>query len=235
MAVGESDEMDDLEKVTVAEAFVEYTAAFAETAFGLGENWGRLHQAMVQALGPWGLGPKGISFRKDPANLSEVHVSYRLPDSRFVFGVGVDSANFSISNPVWEDVPRFLPAIERGLAAIRNTINVSTAKQNISLAMHLRLRTKSSQQIVQQFVRTPRLMMPDEETKDCALTVHTDRGSYSLEPSLRLVGGLFVGFDRDYPGQKPLAEIAEDVRRTEDHVLIALGLTLANDNVPATK
>ncbi len=227
--------MDDLERVTVVNAFTEFTAAFTEPAFGLGENWSQLHSAMVRALAAWGLGSRGISFRTDPNNLSEVRANYQLPDSRFVFGVGVDSAVVSISNAAWEDLPRFLSAVELGLEAVRATTNVSIASQKVTLAMHVKPQTRSSLQILQGLVQAGRLLLPGERSEDYGLTVHTDRGSYSLEPSLRFFGVLYIGFDRRYAGQKLLAEIAEDVRRTEEHVLNALGLALVIDSVPTSK
>jgi hypothetical protein len=227
--------MSSPERVAVVSSFVEYTAVFSEPAFGLGENWARLHSAMAHALGPWGLRSRGISFRTNPANLSEVRANYQLPDSRFTFGVGIDSAIASVSNSAWDEVPRFLPAVDAALAAVRETLKISISTQKTALSMHVRAQTKSNLQIVQGLVKTDRLLWPGEQPKDYGLSVQTDHGSYFVEPSLSVPGGLYIGFERRYPGDKPQQEIIEDIRRTEDHVLDALDLALADDSVPTGK
>lgn len=218
--------MAELERVSVKNAFIESTATFAEPAFGLPNSWERLHSAMLKALKPWGLEPRGISFRNNPANLSEVRVNYQLPDARFVLGVGVSAVVVNISNPAWEDLPRFLPAVEAGLTTIRETIGVTVSSQGLALGMHVQSQTNPDLQVLHPFVKAEQLLLPDEKAKGYALTVHTDFGSYSIEPSLHFPGGLYIAFNRLYPGDKTLAAIADDIRGTEERVLKTLGLTL---------
>lgn len=226
--------MDDLERAEVLSSFVDYMATFDKPAFDLPDSWGRLNSAMVRALESWGLGSQGISFRTEPSNLSEIRVNYRLPDPRFVFGVGVDSAGAEISNAAWEELPRILPAVERALAAVRETLNVQIARQTITLAIHIKSASRSCFEILRDFVKPGRIVPPGERPTDYSFTIQTDGGSYSLEPSLRVAGALYIGVGRRYPGDTPVAKIAQETRQAEDSLLNVLGFTI-DENVPTTK
>lgn len=223
--------MNDLENVKVESAFLDHTWRFARPAFVLPDRWSALNEGMVKALGASGLTSAGISYRTEPANVSDVRVKYEFPDGRYSLSVGVDTVVVSILNPGWEEKDLLLDRTRRGLAVVHDILQVPFESQKVALGMHLKGAQRTNLEITRRFVNAD--LLPEERMEASGFTIYTDRSKILVDRSVRLPDGLFIRLEKQHPPERELPEIASDLRAFEEHVLNALGLTLEEKSAHA--
>jgi hypothetical protein len=208
-------------------ALVEYTASFKHPIIEKLGVPAPILATILDALEPWGFTIDGVEVKTHAEKLAEyAMIFYRTHPAtpRLSFAVRPNKAVFSAENPDWTEADQLIAGMNAGLDAISKAGGAEIQSHQVTIGMHIQLKTKPRKEITAPLLNQIAFKMLDGEVKFPGIILQRENSSIIIDASLAYANGLFVRIMREHPSVTTLQKIAEALRRDEEQLFDVLGL-----------
>jgi hypothetical protein len=208
-------------------SFLDYRAFFESPIFGAWEE--RHHEvvaAVFDAFRPWGIGLEHVGGKQNPANLSELQMTFNLLGGRVVFSVGLEYSSVFVTNPNWGEADLIIRVAKAGTQAVLEAAKPAINRQQITPAMHLKPEGRRVSSITSRFVNADIPAVEPSAIEGYGFSIYRGNGSYVVDKSALYPDALFVRIMRTFGPDKPLEDLAKDIGQEEAGILELLNLRL---------
>jgi hypothetical protein len=214
-------------EIEIPYALLDYTALFKKSVVGKLGVPAIAIGSILDALEPSGFTSDGIEIKTRSEKLSEYAIVFRRarPEIPAIsFTLGLNKVSVSIENPDWASAESLIVTMEAGLQAAFGITGAETRSQQISLGMHIQIKSKPRKDVTASLLSPTAYELMDGEVEIPGIILLRNKASIIIDGSLAYANGLFIRIIREHPPETSLENLAAMLRRDEEHVFEVLGL-----------
>jgi|GEM_PF-2742714 len=180
-------------------------------------------QAIWNALRPWGMNVDDLEI-VTTGKLSEQGIRFKIPLKSSMFFWGPASCRFVRDNTGWDIADETITIIDAAVAALLSASNIKIAKYKTSVIIHAQPKRLPFSKILAPLVPPQILAFESQEIKTAAVVVRWEDRKITIDGSASLANGLFIRYERDFPGGTPYQQIAERLLADEEQIFAMLDI-----------
>lgn len=219
--------MPDKTQAEIPYSLLEYTAVFKRPII---EAWaipGKLIEAVLNALEPWGFNLEGVEAKTHMEKLNEYAIVFRrskppAPSQSLALGLG--RLVVTAENLDWAEAQQFIAGQSAALNAIRQASRAEIQSQHLALGMHIQFATKPRKDVTAPLLNPVAFKLLDGEVKFPGIILLREKSTIVIDASIALANGLFVRITREHAPEATLEQLAEVLRKDEQRLFDVLGL-----------
>jgi hypothetical protein len=156
--------------------------------------------------------------------LSEQGFVIRLPLKRVALFFGPANCRFSRDAVDWSVADETMAIFEAALTAFIKLSNVAIARRKTAIGLHIQPKTTPFIKLLQPFMPEQLAALETGPLRTMAVVAKWDQRTVTLDGSFSLANGLFLKFEREFPGTSTDGQIAEQLLKDEEQLLALLGV-----------
>jgi len=214
-------------QVEIPYALLEYTASFKKSIVGKMGVPAVAIGSILDALAPSGFTSDGVEIKTRSEKLSEYAIVFQRPRPAIPaisLSLGLNKVSVSIENPDWASAESLIATMEAGLKATFDITGAQAKSQQISLGMHIQIKSKSRKDVTAPLLSPTAYELMDGEVEIPGIILLRKKASIIIDGSLAYANGLFIRINREHPAEAPLGDLAAILRSDEERVFEILGL-----------
>jgi hypothetical protein len=212
--------------IQIPYSFVEYKGVFSEPIFAtfVKKDWA-VTRAIYSALQKWGLSLEQIVLRQNPANVSEIQITFNLPRVGIVVHLSMGNVTIFMNSPDWSRAAELVEVATATVEATKMGAEANIQSQQLSLGMHLIPKGKTLKELTSRFV------VVDEKSVDflgkvrgSGFSLYAENASVVVDVSGLNPEAFFVRITRIHNGNTTVAQMAQLLERDEKQTFTFLGV-----------
>lgn len=211
---------------TVPLSAFEYRANFREPMLASWSRNGEVVAAVMRAFRPWNVTLNRVTSVPNPANLGQLQINFEVIPQRFVFSINIGATILSVWNPNWQEAATIREIAKSGTVATATNASVEIESQQVTLSYHLTPQGRTIRELTEQLAPRDVLCAHAPDVQACGFSVYRANSSTVVDLSLQYPESLFVRLTRTFNKDVALEEIEIKLRKDEEELLAAIGLSL---------
>jgi hypothetical protein len=212
------------ESVLIPHGIVDYTITFEKPILGVWTNVQFLISDVLNGLAPHGFTLEGVEVNANVQKPSEHHVAFRRSSPAVAFNLWLGKLSVTADNLSWDQKEWALGVFSAGIETIMGKSGAKIAGHQITLAMHVQLKTKTLAEITEPLLSSATAGLLDGAISFSGIIFQREQSTLIVDRSLAFANSLFVRLLRTHPANTPLTQIAEQLYRDEKQFFDSLGL-----------
>jgi hypothetical protein len=153
---------------------------------------------------------------------SEQGIKFTIPKLRTAFFFGPSQCRLTRDDADWESAEETIQILTIGVSTLADVAGTQIATYKTAISLHLQPKTAPFIELIKPFA-APQLATLEKSPLTAFATVVKWKGRrITIDGSAQIANGIFLKFEREFPGAMPVQEIAIQLRADEGELFALL-------------
>jgi hypothetical protein len=181
-------------------------------------------QAIYTALRPWNVSVDDIEVI-NTGKPSEQGVKFKIPEKRASFYFGAASCRFTRDSTNWQTAPETIQILDAALKAFTSNSTTELKTFKTAVALHVQPKTKPFLALLRPLIPPEIAALDTDSPTAMAVIVKWDNRRVTIDGSAQIANGLFIRYERDFPGTTEYETIAKQLYDDEFQIFRMLDVS----------
>jgi hypothetical protein len=171
-------------------------------------------EAVYAALRPWNITIDNVEIVTE-GTPSQQGVRFKVPERRASFFFSAAACKFTRDSTSWQTAEETIQILDAALKAFQATSSTRFKAFKTAVALHFRPKVKPFMDVLRPIIPTPMARLEQEPSSSMAVIVKWSGRRVTIDGSAQIANGLFVRYERDFPGTVSYEDMAKQLYADE--------------------
>ena len=211
------------EPVTIPIAIVDVTMEYVRPNMRLLIDRINVVDRLFEVYSRWGVKVDDVEVITE-GKPSEQGVKFKIPKQRTSFFFSPAHCRLTRDDADWGSAEETMEILRAGLGALAEIAGVQIGCFKTSISLHLQPKTAPFVQLLRPFAAHRLVALDPSEITAFATVVKWNMRRITIDGSAQLANGIFLRFEREFPGSSTIDDIATQLRADENELFGILGV-----------
>jgi hypothetical protein len=215
------------ELITIPIAIVDITMEYVRPNLRLLMDRMKVVDQLFDRYRPWDIQVDDVEVITE-GKPSEQGIKFKISKRRTSFFFGSSRCRLTWDDSDWESAQETIEILTIGVSTLVELASVEIAIYKSAISLHLQPKTAQSIELLKPFAAPQLVALEKSPLTAFATVVKWEGRRITIDGSAQIANGIFLKFERDFPGVMPIGEIAMQLKADEDGLFALLGVEEAS-------
>jgi hypothetical protein len=171
-------------------------------------------EAVYKALRPWDITIDNVEVLTE-GSPSQQGVRFKVPQKKASFFFSAAACKFARDSTSWETADETIQILDAALKAFQAHSGTEFKTFKTGVALHFRPKAKTFMEVLRPVVPAPMAALESDACTSMAVIVKWPGRRVTIDGSAQIANGLFVRYERDFPGNISYEDMAKQLYADE--------------------
>ncbi len=211
------------EAVTTPIAIIDITMEYVRPNLRLAMDRIKVVDQLFDRYRPWDIKVDDVEVITE-GKPSEQGIKFKIQKRRTSFFFSASQCRLTQDDADWESAEETIQILTIGVSTLAEIAGVEISTYKTGIALHLQPKAASFIEIIKPFAAPQLVALEKQPLTAFATVVKWEGRRITIDGSAQIANGIFLRFERDFPGAMAIHEIAVQLKADEDELFALLGV-----------